>query len=157
MAARHRQTELVDLLFGLAFSIVEENGKPGLAIEMTEIGETNIGLQVFAISENAAILELADQRLDNRVIRAHHCKSVEWYVLDEGAECVLHSLERAEVIEMLGVDVRHNGDVGRQLEKRAVRLIRLDHHPVAAAQVRVGAIGIDDAAVDHGGVEASGI
>ena len=39
-------------------------------------------------------------------------------------------------------------------EEGAVAFVGLDHHPVAAAKAGVAAIGVDDAAVDDGGVEA---
>ena len=58
---------------------------------------------------------------------------------------------------MLGIDVGDDGDVGRQLQEGAVGLVGLDHHPVAGAEPRIGAIGVDDAAVDHGRIEAAGI
>ena len=45
----------------------------------------------------------------------------------------------------------------RQLQEGAVALVGFDHHPVAGAQPRVGAVGIDDAAIDHGRVEAAGV
>ena len=38
-------------------------------------------------------------------------------------------------------------------QEAAVALVGLDHHPVALAEPGVGAIGVDDAAVDHGRVE----
>ena len=44
-----------------------------------------------------------------------------------------------------------------QLQERAVALVGLDHHPVAGPEPRVGAIGVDDAAVDHGRVESGGL
>ena len=58
---------------------------------------------------------------------------------------------------MLGVDIGDDGDVGRQLQERAVGFVGLHHHPVAGAQPRIGAVGVDDAAIDHGRVEAAGI
>ena len=58
---------------------------------------------------------------------------------------------------MLGIDIGHHRDVGRQLQERAVRFIGLDHHPVAGAKPRIRAVGIDDAAVDHSRVEAAGV
>ena len=61
------------------------------------------------------------------------------------------------MVEMLGVDIGDDGDVGRQLQKRAVALVGLDHHPVAGAEPRIGAISVDDAAVDHGRVESGGV
>ena len=66
-------------------------------------------------------------------------------------------LEGLEMVEMLGVDVGDDRDVGRQLEEGAVALVGLDHHPVAGAEPRVGAVGVDDAAVDDGRVEAAGV
>jgi len=73
------------------------------------------------------------------------------------AEGVLHGVERLEVVEMLGVDIGDDRDVGRQLQERAIALVGFHHHPVAGAKPRVGAIGVDDAAVDHGGIEPAGV
>ena len=61
------------------------------------------------------------------------------------------------VVEMLGIDIGDDGDVGRQLDEGAVALVGLDHHPLAVAQPGIGAIGVDDAAIDDGGVEFAGI
>ena len=58
---------------------------------------------------------------------------------------------------MLGIDVGDDRDVGRQLEESAVGFVGLHHHPVAAAEPRIGAVGVDDAAVDHGRIEAAGV
>ena len=57
------------------------------------------------------------------------------------------------MVEVLGVHVGDHGDDRRQAQETAVALVGLDHHPVAGAEPRVGAVGVDDAAVDHGGVE----
>ena len=61
------------------------------------------------------------------------------------------------MVEMLGVDIGDDGDVGGQFQERAVALVGLDDHPVAAAALGVGAIGVDDAAVDDGRIEAGGV
>ena len=100
---------------------------------------------------------LPTMRLHHGMIDAHHGKAVERHVLDEIAERVLHRLERPEVIEMLGIDIGDDGDIGRQLQERAVALVGLHHHPVAGAQPRIGAVGVDDAAIDHGRIEIAGI
>ena len=101
-------------------------------------------------------VDAADQRLHYRMVGAHHREAVERDVLDEVAERILHGVEGLEMIEMLGIDIGDDRDVGRQLQESAVGLVGLDHHPVARTQPRVGAIGIDDAAVDHGRIEAAG-
>ena len=103
------------------------------------------------------ILDAADQALHHRMVRAHHREAVERHVLDEGAERILHRVESLEVVEMLGIDIGDDGDVGRQLEEGAVGLVGLDHHPVAGAEPRIGAVGVDDAAVDDGRIEAAGV
>ena len=69
----------------------------------------------------------------------------------------LRLVEAAVMIEMLGIDIGDDDDIGGQLDEGAVRFIRLDHHPVALAEPRIGAIGIDDAAIDDGRIEAAGI
>ena len=58
---------------------------------------------------------------------------------------------------MFGIDIGDDGDVRRQFEKRAVAFVGLHHHPVAGAKTRIRAIGVDDAAVDHGRIEAAGV
>jgi hypothetical protein len=61
------------------------------------------------------------------------------------------------MIEMLGVDIGDDGNIGRQFQERAVALVRLDHHPVARAEAGIGAERVDDAAIDDGRVEAAGV
>ena len=122
-----------------------------------EIDQPRIGLRIFAIGDDAAVLDLADQRLHHRMVDAHHGEAVERHVLDEIAERVLHGLEGLEVVEMLGIDIGDDGDIGRQLEEGAVALVGFHHHPLAGAEPRVGAVGIDDAAIDDGGIEIAGI
>ena len=85
------------------------------------------------------------------MVEAHHREAVEGQVLDEGAERLLDGVEGLEMVEVLGVDVGDDRDVGRQLEEGAVALVGLDHHPVARAEARIGAVGVDDAAIDDGG------
>ena len=91
------------------------------------------------------------------MVDAHDGKAVERHVLDELAEGLAHLVEGAVVIEMLRIDVGDQRHVGRQLDEGAVGLVGLDHHPVAGAHAGIGAVGVDDAAVDDGRVEAAGI
>ncbi len=58
---------------------------------------------------------------------------------------------------MLRIDIGDDGDVGRQLHEGAIGFIRFHHHPVARTEPRVGAIGVDDAAVDDRRIELAGV
>ena len=84
-------------------------------------------------------------------------KAVEGDVLDKGAIGRAGGIEGAVIVEMLGIDVGDDDDVGRKLDEGAVRFIGFDHHPVALAEAGIGAIGVDDAAVDHRLVETAAI
>src|ERR1700733_2157600 len=110
----------------------------------------HIGLRIFAVGDDAVILDAADQALHHRVISAHHRETVERHILDESAKRVLHGVVGLEVVEMLGIDIGDDRNVGGKFQEGAVGFVGLDHHPVAGAQARIGAIGIDDAAVDYG-------
>ena len=101
---------------------------------MVEIGQSHIGLRVLAVSKDAAVLEFADHGLHDRMIGAHHCETVERHILDEGTECILHGVKSLEVVEMLGVDVCNDRDVGWKLQKGAIGFVGLHHHPVASPE-----------------------
>ena len=58
-----------------------------------------------------------------------------------------------EVVEVLGIDVGDDADLGRQPDEGAVALVGLDDHPLALAEPRVRAPGVDDAAGDDGRVQ----
>ena len=116
--------------------------------------QPHVGLRILAVGQDAAVFDLADQLLHGRMIEAHDGEAIERQVLDQRQKGVLDRVEGLEMVEVLGIDVGDDRDVGGQLEERAVALVGLDHHPVAGAEPRVGAIGVDDAAVDHGRIEA---
>jgi hypothetical protein len=121
---------------------------------MVEIDEPHVRLRVLTICDDAAVLQPADQLMHHRMVGAHHRKAVERQVLDEGAKRFLYGLESLEMIEMLRIDIGDDGDIGRQLEESAVGLVGLHHHPVAAAEPSIGAVGLNDASVDHGRIES---
>jgi hypothetical protein len=60
-------------------------------------------------------------------------KTVKGNVFDELAESRPYTGEIAVVIKVFRIDVRHDGDIGRQLDEGTVALVRLDDHPVALA------------------------
>ncbi len=55
----------------------------GLPAGEIDIDQPEIGLRVFAIGDDAAILDLPDKPLHRRMVDAHHRKAVEGQVLDE--------------------------------------------------------------------------
>ena len=70
-----------------------------------------LGLRVFLRHGQS---ELLDQ--DSRDLRR------------ESAECLLHMLQVAVDVEMVGVHRRDHGNGGMELEERTVELVRLGHH-----------------------------
>ena len=98
-----------------------------------------------------------DHALHDRMVDAQHREAVERDVADESLERLLQRGEIAVEIEVLGIDVGDDRDRRRQPGEGAVALVGLDDHPVAGAEPRVGAVGVDDAAIDHGRVEPGGL
>ena len=58
---------------------------------------------------------------------------------------------------MIGIDIGDDRDSGRQAQERAVAFIGFHDHPFAGAKPRIGAVGVDDAAIDDGRIEAARI
>src|ERR1019366_8678669 len=71
-------------------AVAEQHRELRLAVVMNDVGQANVGLRVFAVSENAAVFQSADQRLHHRMVGAHHREAVERNVLGKGAEGLLH-------------------------------------------------------------------
>ena len=122
-----------------------------------DIEQPDVGLRILAVGDDAPVLDAADQFLHGRMVETHDREAVERNVFDEGEERVLDRVESLEMVEVLGVDVGDDRDVRRQLQEGAVAFVGFDHHPVAAAAPRIRAIGVDDAAVDDGRIEAGGV
>ena len=141
----------------LSAAVAKRDGEQRYPAGVRNIDKPHVGLRIFAVGDDAAILDAPDQAVHHRMVHAHHRKPVKRHVLDKGAEGVLHRVEALEVIEVFGIDVGHDGDVGRKLEERAVGFVGLDDHPLAGAQARIGAVGVDDAAIDHRRIETAGI
>jgi hypothetical protein len=155
--ARHRQAQACNLgdLTRLAFGNLNIETR-GSAID-DEIDETNVRLRILAIGDDPAILDPRYQRLDFRMVEAHHTEPVKRHILDELAERFANPVERAVVIEMLGIDVGDDSHIGGKLQERAVALICFDDHPVALAHACIRTIGVDDTAIDHSWIEIARI
>ena len=42
------------------------------------------------------------------MVQAKDRKTIEWDILDKALECLAHAIERAEIIQMVGVDIGHD-------------------------------------------------
>ena len=157
VAAGHRQSEFVDIGRLAGLPVADQHVEARQAAGQIDVEQADVGLRVLAIGDDAAVLDAPDQLLHGRMIEAHHGEAVERQIFDEGEKRLLDRVEGLEMIEMFGIDIGDDGDVGGQLQERAVALVGLDHHPVARAEPRIGAIGVDDAAVDDGRIEARGV
>ncbi len=115
------------------------------------------GLRAEPVGDDAAVRHAGDHLLHRRVVDAQHGEAVERDVADELVVAGGHRLGAAPVVQVLGVHVGDHGDGGGQAQEAAVALVGLHHHPVALAQPGVGAVGVDDAAVDHGRVHVRGL
>ncbi len=157
VAPRHRQRQILDGVHFLPGAVAEHHVEARSAVGVVDVDQPHVGLRVLAIGDDAAVLDAADELLHHLVVGAHHRETVERHVLDKAAERFLHRVVGLEVVEVLGIDIGDDGDVGRQLQEGAVGLVGLHHHPVAAAEPRIGAVGFDDAAVDDGRIEIAGV
>src|SRR4051794_6087761 len=68
----HRQHEIGDLMPGAGLAVAERHLEGGTGIHRREIEQPCIGLRIFAISDDAAVLDLADNCLYDGMIDAHH-------------------------------------------------------------------------------------
>ena len=113
-----------------------------------------IGILAFAVGQQPAAIGAKVQSLDHiphdRMIDADDGQPEEGNVLQKGFVFAVHRFHRAEIVEVLGIDIRDDADFGRQPRERAVALIRLDDHPFALPEPRVRSPGVDDAAGDDG-------
>ena len=82
-----------------------------------------------------------------RIVDAHHPGARR--LGQEPDEGRLQRLEPAVELEVVGLDVGHDGGVAGQLEERAVALVGLDHQQVALVPDRPGADLVDVAADDE--------
>ena len=131
--------------------------KPGEPAGQVDVEKARVGLRILAVGQNPPVLDPPDQLLHRGMIEAHDGEAVKRQILDQGEKGLLDRVEGLEVVEVLGIDVGDDRDVGRQLEEGAVAFVGLDHHPVAGAEPRIGPVGVDDAAVDDRRIKPGGV
>ena len=153
---RHRQFEMFHGRGFAALAVADRDVELRHAVGHADVGVAHVGLRVFAVSDDAPVLDAGDKRLNFRMVDAHHAEPVKRHILHELRKRPAYFIECAVMVEMFGVDIGDDGNFGRQFQEGAVALVGLHHHPVALAHARIGAIGVDDAAIDNGRVEPAG-
>src|SRR5262249_49297404 len=91
--------------------------------------------------------------LTRGVVEAEHGRAVERDLVHEAQEGLLDVREVAVGVEVLAVDVRDHGDGRRQLQERAVGLVGLRDHVLAAAQASARAQHAEPSPDHHRGIE----
>src|SRR5213076_3183134 len=122
-----------------------------------DIGGADIGLRAEAVGQDTPVRQFGDHALDDGMVDAQNRKPIERDVSDKNLERLMQCRDVAVKIEVLGIDVGDDRDRRRQARKGAVAFIRLDDHPVAGTEPRVGAVSVDNAAIDDGRIEPGGL
>ncbi len=124
------------------------------------VGRNNIlGVEVVVLRQAVGddLLRHARQDVaDIGVIAADHGHAVERQAVQEIDEGRLQALEVVAVgFHVVGVDVGDDRDDRRQEQEGRIRFVGLGHQEITAAQAGVGAGGVQPAADDEGGVDAT--
>ena len=148
--ALHRAVALVD--------VAGDDDVEGRAQRVSrDVDGPHLGLGAHAVAHDAPILDTPDQGLHLGMVHAEGSNTVKGDVLDEGLVGPPHGVEVAVELHVLTVDIGDHGGDCRQLHETAVGFVGLHDHPPACAEPRVGAVGIDDAAVDDSGVQPGAV
>ena len=150
---RHRQSAALDrstLPFPLQRHVEMRH-----AVFEPQVHRAHIGLRVEAKRHDTAVGETADQRLHFGMIGATDRQTVKRHVRNEIVKAFAQRIKSAPVFHVFGVDVGDNRNCRGQAVERAIRLVRLDHHPLARPGPRVGPVSMDHPAIDHRGVKAA--
>ena len=91
-----------------------------------------------------------------RIVDAGRHRAVERHLVHEVEKGALHVVHVAVAVHVLAIEVGHDRQDGRELEKRAVALVGFGDQILRPAQPRVRAHGIDASADHDGGIEAAG-
>ena len=152
---RNGECQIADIVNLAGAPIGHAHREAGFPVLVAHLHQAHVGLRAPTIGDDATVAHLADHLLHHRMVDAHDGEAIEGNILDEGEEGLLRLVEGTVMVKVLGVDIGDDHHIRRKLHEGAIGLIRLDDHPVALAEPRIGAIGIDDAAIDDGRVEVA--
>ena len=115
----------------------------------------NVGLRRKTISNDPAVADLGQNRLHFGMVETHDRRAVKWHVFDEFDKGIFDRVKVAIMVKMFRIDVGDNRNRAIQPQEAAVAFVRLNHHPVACTKARVGAVAVDDTAVDDRRINAA--
>src|SRR5439155_8438847 len=104
MAARHRQLD-TGKHAGSALAAADRHVEAVATGERNDIVAPDVRLGGEAVSDDAPVAHPGDDRLHFRMIDAQQRGAIERHILDELDERILHLVEAAIMIEMLGIDI----------------------------------------------------
>ena len=142
MVAGHRQHDLAEL------AGVAPRHEPRAEAIGPHVARAIRGLRCDA-ERGEPLRQLWQDLHDARVVEAERAHPVERDAVAEVGERLLHVVEGDVVIEVLGIDVRHDRGGRRQREERAIALVSLGDEIVAFAPARVRETERIDATADH--------
>src|SRR3546814_6903930 len=91
------------------------------------------------------------------MIEAEQSCAVKRDIANKFDKGVLHPVEAAIMVEMFGIDIGDDRYGAVQAQETAVAFIGFHHHPVAGAKPGVGAVAVDDPAIDDGRINVARI
>ena len=116
---------------------------------------TDIGVVIQTITHDL-LGDLRDDVIHIRIIGAEHSHPIERQALEEVHEGLFQFAEVMAIgFHMIGIDVCHHRNHGRQAQEGGIRLIGLSHQKLPFTQARIGTGGIQTAPDDKGRIEAT--
>ena len=97
----------------------------------------NVGLRRKTISDNPAIADIGQNRLNLWMVEAHDCRAIKRHVLDKFDKGPFDGIEITIMVKMLWIDVGDNRQRPIKAQEAAVAFVSLNNHPVTRTQTRV--------------------
>lgn len=107
--------------------------------------------------DDGALADLAGDLREARIVGADDGRAFVGNQGEEIGECLVNRLETTVMVKVIGFDVGHERDMGREVDERTIRFVGLDNVIVARSALGVRVIAIDRAADDEARVKPHAI
>src|SRR4030095_10468647 len=129
--ARHSKRDFADDIGAAPHS--ERRTK---AVVVTNPMSRDISLRAQSVG-HATTYKLWNYRLHIRIVQTEHRGAIERDLVDEVDKEFTKLVHDVVVVYVIAIDVCYYRNCRRQHKERTIALIRLDHHQIARAQVRI--------------------